>query len=304
MSATAGKARAGSGLMQPEVLARLANLELIARAAVEGALIGLHRSPQFGFSQEFAEYRPYTEGDDPRFVDWNVYARTGRTYIKRFLGDTNSHLMILLDTSASMRFASGAVSKFRVAQMLAASLAYLASHQHDAIGLLLFAEAVQSLRRPSTRSGQLQALLHAIDRAGPGAGTKLEPALLRTRAELPRRGMVAVISDFYCDPQALVEAVRPLAFQGQDLLLLQVLDSAELRPQVGGATLYEDMESGAAIEVTPDFMREQYPERMRAHIQALRDAAGGLNADHVLIDTSVPLDQPLRQYLLFRQRRQ
>jgi len=132
---------ARSRLIRPEVLSGLANLELIARSVVEGVLIGLHRSPFFGFSQEFAEYRPYVEGDDPRFVDWNVYARTDRTYIKRFLGDTNSHLMLLLDASASMGYGSGKLSKFRYAQMLAGCLAWLSSRQHDAVGTLIFDDA-------------------------------------------------------------------------------------------------------------------------------------------------------------------
>src|SRR3990172_238531 len=121
-------------LLDPRVLAGLANLELVARTVVEGFIIGLHRSPRFGFSQEFAEYRPYAEGDDPRFIDWNVYARTDRTYIKRFQGETNSHLMILLDASASMGFGTTGVSKLRYGQFLAASLAFLAARQHDAVG--------------------------------------------------------------------------------------------------------------------------------------------------------------------------
>lgn len=287
-------------LLSPQLLAGLSSLELIARTVVEGALVGLHRSPFFGFSQEFAEYRAYTEGDDTRFIDWNVYARTGRTFIKRFLGETNSHLMILLDASASMGFSSGSMSKFRYAQMLAASLAWLAARQHDAVGLIAFDENVRLMRPPSSRRGQLPALLHAIDALTPASRTQYGPALEGLRALQSRRGMVAVISDFYCDPQQMLEAVRPLAFQGQDLALFQILDPAELRPSVKQATLFEDMESGASIEVTPDFMQDQYPERIQKHIAALAEAARGMGADHVLIDSSEPLDRPLRQYLMFR----
>jgi uncharacterized protein (DUF58 family) len=290
-------------LIRPQVLAGLSNLELIARTVVEGALIGLHRSPYFGFSQEFAEYRQYVEGDDPRFVDWNVYARTDRTYIKRFLGDTNSHLMLLLDASASMAYSSHAVTKFRYAQMLAAALAWMASHQHDAVGTLIFDQTVRDYRPPSTRSGQLHAILHTLDKAQPAHGTDLSVPFERFREHVTKRGLVAVISDFYCDPEAMLASVRPLAYQGQDVVLMQVLDPQEKNPVIDSATLFEDMETGQAIEVSPDFMQREYPERVKQHVQALRTAASKAGADHLVFDTSLPLDEPLRQYLLFRQKR-
>lgn len=303
MSAIApSTARAAAKLLQPEVLAGLANLDLIARAAVEGFLIGLHRSPLFGFSQEFAEYRTYTEGDDPRFIDWNVYARNDRTVIKRFLGETNSHLMVLLDASASMGYGTGPVTKLRYAQFLAASLAYIAARQHDAVGVMVFDEEVRAYRPPSGRS-KLHGLLHTIDDAVPSRRTDLEKPFSRFREHIARRGMVAVISDFYCDPQALIEGVRPLAFQGQDVILFQVLDPHELNPALSESALLEDMETGQAVEVSPSFMQKDYPERIRAHIKSLQDAAAGIGADHVLLETTAPLDVPLRNYLLFRQRR-
>src|SRR6185437_9779203 len=158
MNTQASKARE---LLSPEVLAGLANLKLAARAAVEGTLLGLHRSRRFGFSQEFAEYRAYAEGDDPRFIDWNVYARTDRVVVKRFLGETNSHLMLLLDASASMAFGSTGLSKLAYAQLLAASLAYLASHQHDAVGVAVFDESVRALRAlHAHRSARRRAASH------------------------------------------------------------------------------------------------------------------------------------------------
>jgi uncharacterized protein (DUF58 family) len=303
MVAGAAKPDAYGRLIKPEVLATLSNLELIARTVVDGALVGLHRSPFFGFSQEFAEYRQYVEGDDPRFVDWNVYARTDRTYIKRFLGETNSHLMLLLDASASMGFSSGAVSKFRYAQMLAASLAYLASHQHDAVGTLIFDEQIRDFRAPSSRSGQLHAIIHGLDAAQPARRTNLQQPFERFRDHVTRRGLVAVISDFYCDPEAMLQAVRPLAWHGQDVVLMQLLDPFELRPEVSASTLFEDMETGEAIEVSPDFMQREYRDKVQAHIAALRSAAIRAGADHLVFDTSAPLDEPLRQYLQFRQKR-
>jgi uncharacterized protein (DUF58 family) len=290
-------------LLQPEVLASLATLELAARAAVEGTLIGLHRSPLFGFSQEFAEYRAYAEGDDPRFIDWNVYARTDRTYIKRFLGETNSHLMLLLDASASMAFGASTLTKFRYAQILAASLAYLASRQHDAVGLIVFDEAVRAFRAPSTRTGHLEGILHAIDHAQPQRRTDFANPVERFRAHSARRGLVALLSDFYCEPAALIRSVRALAYQGNDVVLFQILDPQELHPVLRHASVLEDMESGEAIEVSGQFVDVVYPAKLQQHIAALRDAAAAIGADHVLLDTSVSLALPLRNYLRFRERR-
>lgn len=290
-------------LLRPEVLARIKNLDLVARSVVEGFLIGLHRSPTFGFSQEFAEYRAYAEGDDPRFIDWNVFARTERTYIKRFLGDTNSHLMILVDASGSMGFGGPPVSKLRYAQFLAASLAFLAARQHDAVGCMIFDEQVRDYRAPSTRAGRLQSVLHCIDNAEARTGTKFDKPFEKFREHITRRGLVAVISDFYCDTENLLAGVRPLAWQGQDVVLFQVLDDQELDPDIGSNVLFEDLETGHAVEVAPAFLRETYPGRIRAHIDSLAKAAAGIGADHVLVRTSESLDQALRNYLLFRQRR-
>ncbi|MDJ0813969.1 MAG: DUF58 domain-containing protein [Woeseiaceae bacterium] len=291
-------------LLQPEVLSRLKSLDLVARSVVEGFLVGLHRSPRFGFSQEFAEYRSYNEGDDPRFIDWNVYARSDRMYIKRFLGETNSHLMLLLDASASMGFGGPPVSKLRYGQYLAASLAYLASRQHDAVGCMIFDEEVRDFRPPSSRAGKLQSVLHCIDAAEARTGTKFDKPFDKFHEQSIRRGLVAVISDFYCDIEHLLEAVRPLAWQGQDIVLFQVLDEQELNPDFNANVLLEDLETGEAVEVAPEFMRDDYPARMQDHIDSLSRAASGIGADHVLVNTRDSLDNALRNYLLFRQRRQ
>src|SRR4029453_1507994 len=146
-------------LLSPTTLAGLANLELVARTAVEGFLTGLHRSPHYGFSQEFKEYRAYVEGDDPRFVDWNVYARTERTYVRRFEGETNTRLMLLLDASASMGYTSTTVTKLQYAKFLAAALAYLAARQHDPVGLIVFDEEVRQFRPATRRAGRLPRMI-------------------------------------------------------------------------------------------------------------------------------------------------
>ena len=270
---------------------------------MEGFLIGLHRSPQFGFSQEFVEYRPYVEGDDPRFVDWNVYARSEKAYIKRFLGETNSHLMLLLDSSASMSYGSSDISKFHYGQFLAASLAFMSSQQHDAVGCIVFDDDVVEYKAPSTRSGKLLGVLHAIDQAEASRGTDLGKPFQYFSELSNRRGMVVVISDFYCDAQDMIDSVRPLAFKGQDIILFQLLDPGELNLGFKDAVLIEDLETGETMEVSKKFIRVQYPKKIQQHIDSISEAATSVGADHVLVNTSEPLDQALHNYLLFRQRR-
>ncbi|MGC4029048.1 MAG: DUF58 domain-containing protein [Steroidobacteraceae bacterium] len=293
---------AANSLLRPEVLASLATLELVARSAVEGFFQGLHRSPRFGFSQEFAEYKAYAEGDDPRFVDWNVFARTDRTYIRRYQGETNTRLMIALDVSASMGYGSGAVSKLRYAKFVAASLAYMALQQHDPVGLIAFDSKIRSYRPPSSRTGSLSAILHALDALEPGSTTDLAESLRQLREHCQRRGLVAVISDLYCDPEALTRAVAPLAWRGHDILIFQVLDRAELEPAWQESVLLEDVESGAQLEVSPDYLRTTYRERLQAHLEKMRKVAAGAGAAHALLATDEPLDKALRRYLMFRRR--
>jgi uncharacterized protein (DUF58 family) len=289
-------------LLDPSVLSSLSNLELVAKAVVEGFVMGLHRSPKYGFSQEFVEYRPYAEGDDPRHIDWNVYSRTDKTFIKLFKGETNSHLMLLLDTSASMGFGAR-YSKLQYGKYLAASLAYLASRQHDAIGAMIFNDEVVQYRPPTSKSGALHGVIHTLDKAEAVEGTAMHKPFTRFREHVKKRGLVAVISDFYCDPEALMENVRPLALHGQDVIMFHLLDPDELNPNIKESTLYEDMESGEAIEVDPIFMKQGYPQRIKAHIAAIEKTAKGMNADHVLLDTSEPLDRALHAYLTFREKR-
>lgn len=292
-------------LLQPATLQRLSNIEIVAKAVVDGFLTGLHRSPHFGFSLEFAEYRPYTPGDDPRFIDWNVLARADRAYIKRYLGETNTALTILLDTSGSMGFRGEgqALSKFEYARFAAASLAYLSVKQHDAVGLLVFDEEVRDFRKPQFRPGHLQSLLHILDRAEPSAATNLELPFEHFQQFVSRRGMVVMISDFYADPDKIVDAVRPMAFQGQDIVFFHVLDPVERAPKFAETVLLEDMETGDEMEVSGDYAEKTYSRRIREHVETMREAAHGIGADFHVMDTSEPLDESLREYLLFRQRR-
>jgi uncharacterized protein (DUF58 family) len=289
--------------LPPQTLAGLANLELIARTAVEGFLNGLHRSPRFGFSQEFREYRAYAEGDDPRFVDWNVYARTDRTYIRRYEGETNTRLMILIDASASMGYGSHAVTKLEYAKFLAAALAYLAARQHDPVGLIVFDEALRQYRPARSHGASLQGVIHAIDTVTPGRGTDIDASFEGFREHLTRRGLVAVISDLYCQPLSLSRAVRPLAGGGHDIMIFHVLDPQEIAPHWDESVVLEDAETRESLNVSPEFLRAGYRQRLTAHLNALRAAAADAGASHALLQTDQPLNEAFRRYLLFRQRR-
>jgi uncharacterized protein (DUF58 family) len=291
----------GTRLLDASVLAQISSLDLVAKTVVEGFLTGLHRSPAFGFSQEFAEYRPYTPGDDPRFVDWNVYARTDRVYLKQYQGETNAALLLLFDASASMGYGSGPVTKMEYARFLAASLAYLAVHQRDPAGLVVFDEEVRAFVPPSLRHGQLPTLLAALEHAQPSRRTDVERALTGAARLVRRRGLVAVVSDFYDPPEHILRALAPLTGRGHDLVLFHVLDPVELDPGLREPVRLEDMETGRHLEVGPRQMAE-YRTRLRDHIDALRRAAGDRRADYQLLDTSKPLDAALREYLRRRER--
>jgi uncharacterized protein (DUF58 family) len=289
--------------LDPSVLSSISGLELIARTVVDGFVAGLHRSPDFGFSQEFAEYRAYSEGDDLRHVDWNVFARTERAYLKRYRGETNTQLTLLLDASASMLYGSHAVNKLDYAKYLAASICYLSSHQRDATGVIVFNDDVRDYIPPSSRQGQLMRVLHAIERAQPGERTDFEKPFFHCQSFLHRRGMLVVISDFYAEPERVIRTMHPLRHHGDELILFQVLDPEELRPSLREPALIVDMETGDEIEVTPEYMRREYRDKIDAHVTAVHDQARRAGIDHVLLETSKPLDEALREYLTIRQGR-
>src|SRR5271155_1290210 len=248
--------------LKPAVLASISGLDLIAKTVVDGFVAGLHRSPDFGFSQEFAEYRAYTPGDDLRHVDWNVYARTERMYLKRYRGETNSQLLILLDTSASMGFGSHAVNKIDFARYMAACLCYMASHQRDATGLIVFDEDVKNYVAPSTRQGQLFRLLHAIEKAEVGTHTDFSKPFVHFQQFLHRRGIVIVISDFYDDPVKICKVVEPLRFHGNEVVLFHLLDPQEIAPKFRDPVLLLDVEDNVAMEVTPEYARTEYRQKI------------------------------------------
>src|SRR5258708_23649046 len=286
--------------LDPSVLAGISGLDLVAKTVVDGFIAGLHRSPDFGFSQEFAEYRAYTPGDDLRHVDWNVFARTERAYLKRYRGETNTQLTILLDASRSMKFGSHSVGKMEYAQFLTASLASRAHLQRDATGLIVFDDEVRRFVQPSSRQGQLHRLLHAIESVQPGTRTDFAKPFHTLTDFLRRRSVVAVVSDFWEKPELIVNTLSPLRYRGNEVMLLHILDPEELRPKIKQPVLYEDLESGETIEVSPDFLLHDYRAKVDSHVEDLKSRARGAGLDYLLGDTSRPLDAALRDYLAIR----
>jgi uncharacterized protein (DUF58 family) len=289
--------------LDPATLASIDGLDLIAKTVVDGFVAGLHRSPDFGFSQEFAEYRTYSPGDDLRHVDWNVFARTERTYLKRYRGETNSQLLILLDTSASMGFGSHKVNKLDFARYMAACLCYMAMQQRDAAGLIVFDEDVNNYVAPSTRQGQLFRLLHAVEKAQVGTHTDFAKPFAHFQQFLHRRGIVVVMSDYYAEPDTIIKTVEPLRFRGNEVILFHVLDPQEIEPKFREPVLLLDMENKSSLEVTPEYARTEYRAKIDAHIEGLGAAARRAGLDYFLMNTGRPLDEGLREYLNIRQGR-
>jgi len=288
--------------LDPVVLAGISSLDLLAKTVVDGFVAGLHRSPDFGFSQEFAEYRAYTPGDDLRHVDWNLFARTERCYLKRYRGENNSQLTVLLDASNSMQYTSGPPNKMDYARFLSASMFYLAIHnQRDAAGLIVFDDEVRDYIRPSTRQGQLARLFAGLEHATPHARTDFAKPLQHFQNALHRRGIAIVVSDFYENPETIVNNIAPLRFRGNEVILFHILDPQEIRPALRGSALLVDLETDQKLEVIPEYTRTSYRNKIDTHIEQLRSRARGAGMDYQLLVTDQPLDLALREYLTLRQ---
>lgn len=293
-------ARPGSRFIDPLVLARIDNLDLLSRTVVEGFIGGLHRSPYRGLSVDFAEHRPYMPGDDIRLIDWRVYGRTDRFYIKQFEADSNTNFTLVIDTSKSMGFAHGGISKLDYARYLGACLTYFAAKQRDRVGFASFADDVVDYVPPSAKHRDL--ILHTIDRLEPGGTSDLDRPMWRLAETSRRRGIMVLISDLYETPQSVLHAVQRLGSRGNDMIVFHLLDRAEIDFPFESSANYRDMESGDSVPVLPDRLRERYRELVAEHIDSLGRLLGQNRIDYALVDTSQPLDQALFAYLSMRQR--
>jgi uncharacterized protein (DUF58 family) len=293
-----------SRFLDPAIVARLATMELKARAVVEGFVAGLHRSPYKGFSVEFAEYRQYLPGDDLAAVDWKVYARSDRHYVKRFEEDTNVECHLLLDVSASMNYRGSApMTKIEYGSVLAASLGHLMSRQRDATGLMTFDDRIRFRMPAAARPGHLHALLLALDRLEPGVKSQMARPLNQLAEALVKRGLVIVISDLLDDPANVVRGLRHLRSRGTDVIVFQLLDPDELTFPFSGATRFRDLEDAAEVVADPFAVRAGYLRELQILIDTYDRELRSHGIDYVRLDTSQPLDRALTTYLSVRARR-
>ena len=289
----------GARFVDPKILARIGNLELLARTVVDGFINGLHRAPYFGASIDFAEHRGYVAGDDIRRVDWRLYARTDRYYIKQYEADTNTNFCLIMDISKSMNFGSRGVTKLEYASYLGACLAYLATRQRDRVGCITFDSEIVNYVPPSAK--HFDVLLHTLDRAK--AERRGDLTSLKDMAQhFKRRSIVVLISDFYEDPSAILEAIKPLHFLGNDLIAFHVLDPAELDFGFEDASSFEDLESGEQIPVVPQSFAAEYRQLIQNHIESLKTKFSEVRVDYTLASTAEPLDKSLFSYLSARER--
>jgi uncharacterized protein (DUF58 family) len=288
--------------LDPAVVARLGTLELKARTVVEGFISGLHRSPFKGFSVEFAEYRQYIHGDDLSTIDWKVFARSDRYYVKKFEEETNLDCQLLIDVSGSMAYGSRGVTKFEYAACLAASLGYLMNRQRDAVGLTAFDDRIVAALPASTRPGHLRNLLITLNRLALGQRTNVSKPLHQLADSMNRRGMVVLISDLLDDPQAIIRGLKHFQYRGSDVLVFQILDPDELEFPFERATRFEDLETSEEVMAVPGLVRRYYLDQMSGLIERYRRELGAAGIDYQLLSTKEPLEMALLAYLSTRSR--
>ena len=289
--------------LDPAVIARLATLELKARAIVEGFISGLHRSPFRGFSVEFAEYRPYLPGDDLASIDWKVYARSDRHFVKKFEEETNVECHLLVDVSRSMSYGTDAMTKREYAATLAACLAYLMQRQRDAAGLMAFDNDIVRRVPPGTRPGHLRTLLAELDRLPEGRESDMSKPLERLAAALVRRGIIVLISDLLDEPARVIRGLELLRARGSEVVVFQILDPAELTFPFEQSTQFKDLETGREVLTQPADVRDAYLASMDAVLKRYAEAFGAAGIEYVRLSTHEPLDAALSSWLTARARR-
>jgi uncharacterized protein (DUF58 family) len=290
--------------LDPVFLSKLANMELVARCAVEGFFAGLHPSPFQGFSVEYSDHRQYHPGDEVKFVDWKVYARSDRLYIKRFQQETNTTVYLLLDASRSMAFHGGhSVRKIDYACFLAAALGYLMLQQCDSTGLILFGEKIRAQIPPASKRTHLHALLQMLEHVEPAGRTDLA-AVLHALAEMSkRRGLIILISDLLDDQSDILKGLAHLKFLKHDVIVYHIMDPQEIHLDYEGLIQFEDLESKDKIRTFPQSIRGEYQRQVAAFLQDVKKTLRNANMDYCLLDTSEPLDRALIAYLARRRRR-
>ena len=288
--------------LHPEAIKRIARLDLRARYIVEGFLSGAHRSPYFGQSVEFREHREYSRGDDLRHIDWKVWAKQDRYYVKRYEEDTNLRCTLLVDVSGSMRYGSGALNKYEYACTLAVSLAYLLLRQQDAVGCVPFDESARGVVPLRTKRNHLQTLIAALDVNQPKQKTDVYRVMRSVAESYPRRGMILVFSDLLTDRTSLFRGLQLLRQRGHDVMVFHVLDDDELDFPFNGPTRFEGLELPEHLTCNPRALREGYLKSLGVFLEEIRRGCMRQVIDYSLLRTSQPLDAALATFLSYRMR--
>ncbi|MBM2813895.1 MAG: hypothetical protein HW421_657 [Ignavibacteria bacterium] len=287
--------------LQPDEIARLANLELKARLVVEGFITGLHRSPYHGFSVEFAEHRPYWPGDEVRHIDWKVFGRTDRYFVKQFEEETNLRSVIAVDSSASMKYSSdGRLSKFEYACYLAAAIAYMLINQRDAIGLALYDTKIHSYLPPSSKRSYIREILRLLETTTPANETGTAAALDLLAERIKRRGLVVIMSDFFDNPDSVMHALNHFRHNKHEVIAFQILDPRERDFKFGKAANFIDMETGEEMITHPYQIERSYTSAMKEFMAKIKHQCRLHNIDYHLVDTTMPFDKSLRDYMAKR----
>jgi len=300
MKATGGELR----FLDPSLIARIGSMELRARTVVEGFLAGLHRSPFKGFSVEFAEYRQYLPGDDLSTMDWKVYARSDRYYVKKFEEETNVECHVLLDVSGSMGYGSQGITKLAYGSYLAASLAYLMNRQRDAVGFIAFDDNIVTHLPPSARPGHLRSVLLALDQLSLGTRSNVAKPLHQLADSLVKRGIVVLLSDLLDDPARTIQGLKHLRFRGTDIVVFHLLDHDELTFPYERLTRFRDMETTDEVMAAPLEVRDHYLSEIELLVSQYKRELRLVGIDYQLVDTSKSLDVAIMSYLSTRSRRQ
>jgi len=289
--------------LEPKTLQKIAALDIRARLIVEGFITGMHRSPYKGFSVEFAQHRQYVSGDDIRYIDWKVFGRTDRHYIKQYEEETNLQVVLVVDASESMIYSGSKVPgwrKFDHATSIAASMAYVALHQQDSAGVVVFDDAVRRFIKPSNNPRQWRAIVDELTTVPKNKKTRMGAILDELAETLTHRSLVILISDMFDSPEALIKAIRHLRYKRHDLIVMQILDHDEIEFPFQSTTMFKGLEAMGEIVVEPRALREAYLEEFNNHAEKLRIACHGLKVDFVQVDTSQPLDVTLPGFLATR----
>lgn len=296
-------ATTGTNFLDPAALMAIRNLELRARSVVEGFWHGLHRSPYHGFSVEFTEYRSYSPGDDPRYLDWKLVGRTDRYFIKKFEDETNLRCHLLVDSSRSMTYGSRGYTKTDYARTFAATLAYFLAHQGDATGLLTFDEQVREYLPARHRPGHLRHLMLALEKPAAGSATDLAAPLRRIAELTQKRGLIVLLSDLLAPIDSLEAPLALLTAARHEVIVFQVLDPAELSFGFSAASRFLDLETGRDLFLEPATARADYQKRLGEHIDSVRALCQRLGITHNQLSTDQPLELALFDFLKARESR-